>query len=60
MRTPPDKRLEKWRIRTGLLASTDEIGNNGAFFIRILNRGNTTVLKVIASVGGIDNTRKIL
>ena len=38
----------EWRVRTGMLASTDRQGNNGAFVVPVLK---TAICNVIASDG---------
>jgi hypothetical protein len=40
---------DQWRVRTGMFASDESIGNNGAFFVP--TRPGRTPLKVIASDG---------
>jgi hypothetical protein len=38
------KHVSRYRVRQGPMASEDDIGNNGAFMLPILKRGDGTVL----------------
>jgi hypothetical protein len=43
------KRLEKYRVKTGAMATTEKDGRNGAFFVPCKSSGE--LLKIIASDG---------
>lgn len=42
-------KVNKYRIRSGQLASTDDFGANGAFYIPHFNKASTLSFQVIAS-----------